>query len=132
MRKERRPVSKNEQAYIRELAVIGYTQDKISEMTGRTQSCVNYQISKQGRLKRCNYNRAYYRINKCGGITMKFVIFRRNGHLHMTNEENYYAVIEDANKVTSFKDFDSFNQVVEYMCKYSNATPEQFIDRTGD
>lgn len=131
MRKAKVLVTKQEGDYMRELASKGYTQHEIARMTCRSQSCVNYQTSK-GRFKRCDYNRARYRIDRCGGINMKMVIFRRNGNLYMTNEENYNAIIEDAHKVTSLKDFDTFDQVVAYMCEHSHAIPEQFIDRTGD
>lgn len=110
----------------------GHSQGKIGKMLGRAPTVVRYHVNKGAQTKRCDYNYAYYRIKRCGGKDMKMVVFRRNGYLYMTNEENYNAMIEDASKITSLKDFDSFDQVVDYMRKYVGTTVAQFIDRTGD
>lgn len=126
-------VNSQERLLIRQMHDEGISQCKIAKILGRSQPIIQYHLSNNSRQKRCNYNYCYYRIKKCGGTGMKNVIFRRNGALYMTSEENYNARIEDARKVTNLKDFNSFEEVVQYMCKwYNDAVEDDFVDMTGD
>lgn len=124
-------LTKQEIQQIRQLSKEGKTQKEIGTIMGIRQSTVCYQLSPMSRKKRRNNQKAKYKIHRCGGIEIMMVVFKRNGELYMTSEENYNAYIEDVSKTTSLRDFDTFEQVVEYMCRYSKAVPEQFIDKTG-
>lgn len=117
---------------IKELYDEGYTQCEIATELGICQSTVHYYTSRQSRIKARLKRIARYRILITGGFNMKHVIYRRNGYLYMTNEENYNSIIEDATKITKLRDFNSFDEVVDYMCKYTKASKDDFIDRTGD
>lgn len=60
----------------------------------------------------------------------KYVVFRRNGVLYVTDKINYDSVVQNASKLTRLNDFKSFESVVEYLTKYTNVTAEQIINMT--
>ena len=60
----------------------------------------------------------------------KYVVFRRNGVLYVTDKTNYDSVVQNASKLTKLNDFKSFESVVEYLMKYTNVTAEQIINMT--
>lgn len=134
MRTKNRPVTPEERKEMRRLYAEGKTLTEIGKRLNRNKYVVSYSVSKFTVMKRLSYGYCYYRLNKCGGFKndMKMVVFRRNGYLYMTNENNYNAIIENAHETTSLKDFDSFEQVVDYMVKYTGVSRDKFIDMTGD
>lgn len=58
---------------------------------------------------------------------MKMVIYKQLGEFYVTNEENYKARIQNANKIHHMQDFKSAEEIIEYFCKYFNSKPEDFI-----
>lgn len=60
----------------------------------------------------------------------KFVVFRRNGVLYVTNKINYDSVVQNASELTRLDGFKSFESVVDYLTKYTNVTAEQIINMT--
>lgn len=60
----------------------------------------------------------------------KYVVFRRNGVLYVTDKINYDSVVQNASKLTRLDDFKSFESVIEYLTKYTNVTAEQIINMT--
>lgn len=57
----------------------------------------------------------------------KYVVYQENGKIKGTSYKNYKSTVQNANEITEFKDFDNFNQVVEYLLKYTNLKREDII-----
>lgn len=58
---------------------------------------------------------------------MKTVIYKSLGTLCMTSEENFKARIQDARKVQEMRDFETPEEIIEYMVKYCRADRNDFI-----
>lgn len=58
---------------------------------------------------------------------MKFVIYNELGTLKMTTEENYNRRIRNAREITTWKDFESAEDIINYCIKYLNSKAEDFI-----
>lgn len=61
---------------------------------------------------------------------IKQVIFRRNGTLYMTSEENYNRRIPDAGALIKLEGFNNYNEVVDYMWSWKHISREYLIDKT--
>lgn len=61
---------------------------------------------------------------------IKQVVFRRNGILYMTSEENYNRTIPDANALIRLENFNSYEEVVDYMWSWKHITRDYIIDMT--
>ena len=57
----------------------------------------------------------------------KTVIYKRLGEFYITNEANYNARIQNAREIHHMQDFDSAEEIIEYLCKYCGSKPEDFI-----
>lgn len=68
---------------------------------------------------------------KESGSREPFVVYKEFGEYRVTPKSNYDSHIRDARKVTKLKDFESFDEVVEYFIKYGSAdSRDEFIDAT--
>lgn len=61
---------------------------------------------------------------------IKQVIFRRNGTLYMTSEENYNRRIPDAGALIKLEGFEDYEEVVNYMWRWKHVSRDCFIDKT--
>ena len=61
---------------------------------------------------------------------IKQVIFRRNGILYMTSEENYNRRIPDAGALIKLENFKNYEEVVDYMWSWKHITRDYIIDKT--
>jgi hypothetical protein len=57
---------------------------------------------------------------------MKTVIYKAGGTYYVTTEENYNARIQNARAIHRL-DFESAEEIVEYLCKYCGYKAEDFI-----
>ena len=53
---------------------------------------------------------------------MKIVIFKENGIIKTTTEENYMSMFRNAFQIQTWKDFETEEQVLEYCLKYSKVS----------
>lgn len=53
---------------------------------------------------------------------MKFIIYKENGIIKTTTEENYHAFIQNASKIQTWNDFETEEEVLEYCLKYSKVS----------
>ena len=60
----------------------------------------------------------------------KIVIFRRNGILYMTTEENYNSIIPNTSLLTRLEGFDTYDEVVSYLWKWKKIHKNRIIDNT--
>ena len=58
---------------------------------------------------------------------MKAVIYKENGIFKTTTEKNYNAQIQDAHLVQTWKDFESAEEIINYLITYCNRKEEDFI-----
>lgn len=49
---------------------------------------------------------------------MKYILYKDFDEIKMTNEKNYNSMIQNANEIISFDDFETFSQVIDYIKKY--------------
>ena len=109
----------------------GLTQVQIAKALNISQAIVSYHSSKATSDRAREHRRAIDKIKRCGGKGLKFIVYKELGTLKMTDEINYYAMIQDAHKITKLEDFESFDEVVSYFEKYCNMSKNDFIDKTG-
>lgn len=57
----------------------------------------------------------------------KLVIYKDIQGFKVTTEKNYNNYIQDANKITDLKDFDSVEAIINYFIKYCNKNKNDFI-----
>jgi len=55
----------------------------------------------------------------------KYIIYKEGKKIKGTTALNYYAIIQDANKILTFNDFKSLHQAKSYMMTHSNLTDEE-------
>ena len=55
----------------------------------------------------------------------KYIIYKEGKKIKGTNALNYYAMIQDANKIATFNGFKSLHQAKSYMITYSDLTAEE-------
>lgn len=60
----------------------------------------------------------------------KQVIFRRNGTLYMTSEENYNRRIPNASELLKLEGFNNYDDVADYMWKWKHISRDYLIDNT--
>lgn len=60
---------------------------------------------------------------------MKIVIFKELGTFKTTTEENYNAIIRNAQLVQTWKDFESAEEIINYCTTYCGKKAEDFIIR---
>lgn len=58
---------------------------------------------------------------------MKTVIYKENGVYKMTEEENYNRQIRNAMLIHNMKDFESAEEIIEYLVKWCGYNKEYFI-----
>lgn len=58
---------------------------------------------------------------------MKLVIYNELGTFKTTTEENYNRRIQNVREITTWKDFESAEEIIDYCTKYSNSKREDFI-----
>lgn len=58
---------------------------------------------------------------------MKAVIYKENGILKTTTEENYKRTIRNAHLIQTWKDFESAEDIINYCVKYCGRKKEDFI-----
>lgn len=63
---------------------------------------------------------------------IKQVIFRRNGTLYMTSEENYNRRIPDASALIKLEGFNSYEEVVDYMWSWKQIPRDYIINKTDN
>ena len=51
---------------------------------------------------------------------MKYILYGTKGTYRLTNVKNYNAYIQDPRKITYFDNFDSVQQVLDYIALYFN------------
>jgi len=52
----------------------------------------------------------------------KYIIYKEGKKIKGTTFLNYYAIIQDANKILTFNDFKTLQQAKDYIIKYSKLT----------
>ena len=57
----------------------------------------------------------------------KTVLYKEFGEIKSTSEDNYNARIQNSFKITTWKDFESFEQVIDYCIRYCKSSKENFI-----
>ena len=55
----------------------------------------------------------------------KYIIYKEGNKIKGTTVLNYYAMIQDANKILTFHTFTSLQQAKDYIIKYVNLTDEE-------
>lgn len=63
---------------------------------------------------------------------IKQVVFRRNGILYMTSEENYNRRIPDAGALIKLEGFKDYEEVVDYMWRWKHITKDYIINKTDN
>jgi hypothetical protein len=58
---------------------------------------------------------------------MKTVIYKNNGVYYITDAGNYKRIIQDASKIQKMDGFNSAEEIIEYLCTYSKAEPDDLI-----
>ena len=58
---------------------------------------------------------------------MKTVIYKENGIFKTTTEENYNARIQNARIICNWENFESAEEIIDYLIKYCNYKKENFI-----
>lgn len=57
----------------------------------------------------------------------KLVIYKSLGDFKITPESNFKARIQNANKITDLKDFDTVDEIIDYYKKWFHSTEDDFI-----
>lgn len=57
----------------------------------------------------------------------KLVIYKSLGDFKITPESNFKARIQNANKITDLKDFDTVDEIIDYYKKWFHSTDDDFI-----
>ena len=57
----------------------------------------------------------------------KLVIYKSLGDFKITPESNFKARIQNANKITDLKDFDTVDEIIDYYKKGFHSTEDDFI-----
>ena len=57
----------------------------------------------------------------------KYVIYKENGKYRGTSESNYNAKIRNAFKITNFNDFETIEQIIDYLLKYTKLERQDII-----
>ena len=58
---------------------------------------------------------------------MKIIIYKELGTLKTTTEENFNARIKDASRISTWKDFETAEEIIEYCVKYCGKKAKDFI-----
>lgn len=58
---------------------------------------------------------------------MKYVIYKENGVYKTTTEENYNRRIQNAREISVWNDFESAQEIIDYVVKYYNDSKENYI-----
>lgn len=64
-------------------------------------------------------------------MSIKQVVFKRNGILYLTSEENYNKRISNVSDLIKLEGFNSYEEVVDYMWSWKHIARDHILDMTG-